>query len=323
MTQYRTIALALAAVVGLGGFVAGAEPANPIIGNWEGSFSTDEESLEATAKIIGWGDHYELRLTVDEYTVSLNGERLGEMAAFRGIEGPEEQEHILTAEILDGELTGRVAGPEISADFSLERVFHRPDNLGAEPPEGAVVLFDGSDTDQWVRHPEQWPVVGGAMQVSGSNLMTREEFGDHRMHVEFRPAYMPEARGQGRGNSGVYVHGRYEVQVLDSFGEGIDHSYNGGIYGLRAPDENVSLPPGEWQTYDITFRAPRFDDDGEKVENARITVVHNGTVIHDDYELPEATPGGLTMEEGEEGPIWLQDHGGDPVRFRNIWVERL
>ncbi|MFO7775374.1 MAG: DUF1080 domain-containing protein [Candidatus Hydrogenedentota bacterium] len=322
MTLYRTVALTLAAVVGLGGFVAGAQSVNPFIGNWEGSFSTADESGEATAIIIGLGDHYELRLTLDEYTLHLNGQGHEEMAAFQGIDGPEDLQHIITAEIMDGELAGRIMGPEYSGDFSLERVFHRPESLGAEPPEDAVLLFDGSDTDQWVRHPETWPVSNGAMQVGGSNLKTREEFGDHRIHLEFRTPYMPNAQGQGRGNSGVYIHGRYELQVLDSFGEEPADNFCGGFYNLRAPNENASLPPGEWQTYDITFHAPHFDEDGEKVENARVTVVHNGTVIHDDYELPEATPGGLTTEEGEEGPLWLQDHS-DSVQYRNIWVERL
>lgn len=304
---------------------------NPIIGNWEGSYSGSQGTGDITAKIIGLGgNEYRLVLEGQGMDAALYGTREGESAAFRGIWGEETEDdgltnvHVLTADIYDGELEGRVRGPQYGgAQFQLERVFHEPPNLGAEPPEGAILLFDGSDTSQWRRMPEQWHVVDGAMQVGGSNLYTREEFGDHRLHLEFRTPYMPNARGQGRGNSGVYVHGRYEVQVLDSFGEPPAHDLCGGIYSIREPDADVTLPPGEWQTYDITFRAPRFDDDGEKVENAVITVIHNGVTIHDEVELPHTTPGGVSGQEAELGGIWLQDHGGDPVRFRNIWVEEL
>jgi hypothetical protein len=142
---------------------------------------------------------------------------------------------------------------------------------------------------------------------------------DHQLHLEFCLPYMPEARGQGRGNSGLYVCGRYEIQMLDSFGLDGKSNECGGLYKASEPLVNMCLPPLSWQTYDVDFTAPKFDADGRKVANARITVKHNGVVIHDNVELPGPTPGGKGGAESEPGPVFLQDHG-NPVRYRNIWA---
>jgi hypothetical protein len=132
--------------------------------------------------------------------------------------------------------------------------------------------------------------------------------------------YMPEARGQGRGNSGLYLQGRYEVQMLDSFGlEGKDNEC-GGLYKIAAPKVNMCLPPLTWQTYDVDFAAAKFDSEGKKTVNAMITVRHNGVVIHEDQELPDATHAAPNKEENKPGPVYLQNHG-NPVRYRNIWVK--
>ncbi len=173
--------------------------------------------------------------------------------------------------------------------------------------------------------PAMWRTLAtGAMEVTrgAGSIRSKRSFEDHRIHLEFRTPFMPEARGQGRGNSGVYVQGSYEVQVLDSFGlEGRDNEC-GGIYKVSVPRINMCAPPLQWQTYDITFRAPRFDAQGNKTEDARITVLHNGVSIHDDVTLPGPTGGSLDRNIGEPGPLYLQDHG-NPVRFRNIWIEEL
>ena len=168
--------------------------------------------------------------------------------------------------------------------------------------------------------PAGWKLgEDGSMEVTRGNILTRRSFGDVRIHLEFRTPLMAEARGQARGNSGVYVQGRYEVQVLDSFGlEPMDNGC-GGVYRIAPPRVNASLPPLQWQTYEIIFRAPRFDASGSKTANARITVRHNGQVIHLNRELPRLTPGGVSNEESERGPLLLQDHR-DPVQYRNIWV---
>jgi hypothetical protein len=197
---------------------------------------------------------------------------------------------------------------------TLEKADRVSPTLGAEPPQGATVLFDGTGTEHF---------VNGRMTEDGLlkvGTHSKEKFKDFKLHLEFRTPFMPYARGQGRGNSGMYLQGRYEVQILDSFGlEGRDNEC-GGIYKAAAPKVNMCLPPLSWQTYDVDFTAARFDESGKKTQNARVTVVHNGVTIHDNLELPGLTPGGvLETESPEPGPLFLQDHG-DPVHFRNIWV---
>jgi hypothetical protein len=138
------------------------------------------------------------------------------------------------------------------------------------------------------------------------------------MHLEFRTPYMPRARGQGRGNSGVYIQERYEVQVLDSFGlDGADNEC-GSLYKQRAPILNMSFPPLSWQTYDVDFTAPHFDATGKKTRNAHITVRHNGVIVQNDVEITSKTGAGAA-EGPNPRPIKLQDHG-NPVHFRNIWI---
>lgn len=218
-----------------------------------------------------------------------------------------------SAAIEDGEL---VVFDDSGAKFTtLERVVRTSPTVGAKAPEGAIVLFDGSSVDHW---------KNGRMTEDGllmQGTTTKETFGDFSMHMEFYLPYKPYARGQGRGNSGFYAQGRYEVQVLDSFGlEGM-HNECGGIYSVKAPDMNMCYPPLQWQTYDVDFTAAKFDADGKKTANARMTVKHNGIVIHKDVEVDHATTASPLKEGVEAGPIYLQDHG-NPVRFRNIWIVR-
>jgi len=195
----------------------------------------------------------------------------------------------------------------------LEKVERKSPTLGAAPPQGAIVLFDGSSPD----HFEKGELVEGKL-LGATNCVTKEKFGDHSLHIEFRTPFMPKSRGQARGNSGVYVNGRYEVQVLDSFGlEGVDNEC-GGIYKHARPDVNMCLPPLAWQTYDIDFIAAKYDAAGKKASNARITVKHNGVVIHNDRELTAGTPG-YRPEGPERLGLFLQNHG-NPVAFRNIWA---
>ncbi|MDP1561632.1 MAG: DUF1080 domain-containing protein [Pirellulaceae bacterium] len=198
--------------------------------------------------------------------------------------------------------------------FEMKKIERTSPTLGAKAPEGAIVLFDGTSVD----HFENGKLVDG-QYLGATNCKSKEQFGDHKLHIEFRTPFMPKHRGQARGNSGVYVQGRYECQVLDSFGlEGLNNEC-GGIYSLGRPIVNMCLPPLTWQTYDIDFTAPKTDAEGKRV-NGRITVRHNGVLIHKDVELKQGTPGGLPMGDGPES-LFLQDHG-DPVVFRNIWVEK-
>ena len=189
-------------------------------------------------------------------------------------------------------------------------------SLGKKPPQGAVVIFDGTGTGT-----DTAKLIDGRVSEDGllmEGVTTKDAFGDALWHIEFRLPYQPKDRGQGRGNSGAYVQGCYEVQMLDSFGLPGKQDDCGAVYSVAAPLVNMCLPPLEWQTYDIEFTAAKFDD-GKKTSNARMTVRHNGVVIQDNVEVPKITPGGPQAEMKPVGPLHLQNHG-NPVRYRNIWV---
>jgi len=230
-----------------------------------------------------------------------------------------------TATLAGGKLIGKYAGAQSGA-FEMKKLTRVSPTMGAKPPSGAVVLFDGTNLDEWTGaggKPLGWKVVDGIMQaVPGKgSVISKRKFTNHKVHVEFRSPFMPEARGQRRGNSGVYLQGRYEVQVLDSYALSGEDNECGGIYKVAAPRVNMCSPPLVWQTYDITFRAPEVRG-GRVVKPARITVVHNGVTIHEDVALPGGTKAGVAGPPGGGGGLYLQDHR-DPVQFRNIWVVEL
>ena len=211
-------------------------------------------------------------------------------------------------EVADGKLNIVVEGQTLA---TLPRVERTSPTLGKSAPAGAIVLFDGQSTDAWDHGKlvdEQW--------LGATNATTRQKFGDHHLHIEFRTPFMPTARGQARGNSGVYLQGRYDAGA-DSFGLEGKNNECGGIYSIKEPKVNMCLPPLVWQTYDIDFVAARYDGDN-KVSNARATVRHNGVLIHEDLELPYGTPG-FRPEGPAPESLFLQNHG-DPVVFRNVWI---
>jgi hypothetical protein len=216
-----------------------------------------------------------------------------------------------TVEIRNGSLT--VYDSDSKKLGTLSKLIRESKTLGMEPPKDGTVLFDGSNAD----HFQNGKIIDD--RYLGVGCTSRETFQDHRLHIEFRTPFQPSDSGQGRGNSGVYVQGRYELQVLDSFGLQGENNECGGIYQIAKPRLNMCYPPLSWQTYDIDFIAPRFDSEGTKTQNARMTIRHNGVLIHDDLELPRGTPGGVSDESQEPGPLYLQDHG-NPVAFKNIWV---
>ena len=213
-------------------------------------------------------------------------------------------------------------------DFKLNKPEDKVDMKSEPPPEGAIVLFDGKSLDGWTKtngvDPAAWMLLhDGAMQVKGGNIITKEKFGgSFRLHVEFRVPYMPDKKGQARGNSGVYVQGRYEVQVLDSYGLDSKMDDCAAIYSIAKPLVNACKAPTVWQSYDIEFSAPVVVD-GKKIEPAWMTVWHNGVKVHDRVLLnKDNTPSGRGGDISQPGPILLQDHG-NPVQFRNIWLIKL
>jgi hypothetical protein len=203
--------------------------------------------------------------------------------------------------------------------------------IAGTPPSDAIVLFDGTSFEQWTNKDGgevQWKLADLAMTVvkETGEIVSKQAFGDCQLHVEFRTPAVVKGEGQGRGNSGIFLQKRYEVQVLDSYqNRTYSNGQAGSIYKQYIPLVNASLPPGEWQTYDIFFTAPRFSADGKVEKPAYITVVHNGVLIQNHVEIK-----GNTVYRGEPGydhhnakePIMLQDHD-NPVSYRNIWIREL
>ena len=197
-----------------------------------------------------------------------------------------------------------------------------PGKTDAEPPADATVLFDGKDLSKW-NNGDNWEIKDGVATAKKSGITTKEAFGDCQLHLEFATPEKIEGKGQGRGNSGVYIMGKYEVQILDS----IDNpTYFDGqcasIYKQSPPMVNASRKPGEWQTYDIIFTAPKFGEDGKVTKPAYATVIHNGVVVHNHFELLGGTfydRAPVYQKHADKLPLSLQFHG-NPVKFRNIWI---
>lgn len=293
---------------------------DPFTGNYVGRWSEKEEvNPEIAAQVFPLGnDTYRIRvmnkldmrcpILVDIEVQPKRGKLEFDAGGFTG------QTNGKTFTGTRGELT-----------YSMEKSVISSPTLGVRPPEGAVVLFDGSGLDAWTG-TEGWQILDdGTLMVTpdGEYLVTKETWTDVQLHVEFRLPLMPTSRGQGRGNSGVFFQDEYEVQVLDSFG--IDGLYDecGALYKLSAPHVNACRPPLQWQTYDIYFRAARFDAAGNLEEYGRITVYHNGVLIHSNQELTWRTgwkeTDRLVPPPSEPGHIKLQGHNNF-VQYRNIWL---
>jgi hypothetical protein len=210
------------------------------------------------------------------------------------------------------------------------------DAVAAKAPKDAIVLFDGTEATfkNWTAtngQPTKWKLVDGALESikKAGYIQSKQKFGSCQLHIEFTTPKVPKGSGQGRGNSGIFIMGQYEIQVLDSFeNQTYPDGQCGALYGRAKPLVNVSRGPGEWQTFDITFKRPLFDEKGEVTRRARFHVIHNGVVIHDDLELSGGTGwrGAHSISDykkhADKGPLQMQDHG-NPVRFRNIWIQEL
>jgi len=299
----------------------------PFQGEYDGTFvgTVDGKPLQETigAQVVALGDG-QFSVTCcrgglptkgswkNEDPTRCSGTRTGDTVAVEGLDWF----GVPLRGVIDGSTLKVLTG---DGTFDVGAVLRKtsgvPFNTTMLPP-GAVVLCDGpgpvDETETFIdaRLADDGLLMPGAT--------TRQEFGDALWHVDFRLPYQPFDRGQARGNSGIYLHGCYEVQVLDSFGAATGIDRCGAIYGVAAPKMNMCRAPLTWQSYEIDFTAPRFEA-GKKVKNARVTVRHAGRVIHEDVEIPSPTRASPRKEEAPTGPLHLQDHG-NPVRYGTIWV---
>jgi len=301
-------------------FAAGLLAA-PFMGEYEGTFHPDPKvTFKAIGKVVQESENlYRIVLYTGPETPVTEG---AYVEIYGVAQGPEVQitgrsgGYGWGGQIKDGVLR---AGSGYGQYWELKKIESKSPRAGVKPPEGAVVVLacdpqKTADLSGWTN--AEWNALdGGVMQCAsgkGSNK-TKREFGDIKhLHIEFKLPLEPLNRGQGRANSGVYLSDHYEVQVLDSFGLTHTSGDIGGLYNIARATGNASLPPETWQTYDITFRAPRFDDAGKVKELPRITVLHNGVKIHDNIEIP-------LDNHRAKGPLQLQDHG-HPIQFRNVWI---
>ncbi len=322
----------------------GQVPLDPIMGEFEGTVTLENgKVVKAEAKVLADEDNkYRIVLLypVAEPKVSKAEGDVGKQV----ILPPPAVEHAETIRVVrfprgakdggafvrgdsdwKGTVTANVlklASEKTEEKAEMKRVERKSPTLGQKPPAGAIVLLpfeEGKPTnlDQWAKNP--WVCEpDGSVSTREADIKTNKDFGNFKLHVEFRVPFMPAARDQARGNSGVFLHGRYEIQVLDSFGLKPTPVDCAGIFNFKAPDADASLPPGQWQTYDIDFAAPKFDADGKQTKGAVVTVLWNGMKVHDAVEV-KTVSGGAWGAPAKTGPVRLQYHG-NAVRFRNIWL---
>ncbi len=238
-----------------------------------------------------------------EYKRENPGKREGNKIVFTGENG-------YRAELANAKI---IINSDAGGPYTMEKLERKSPTLGAKPPKGAIVLLDGKTADAW---------AGGHLDernLLAAGCKSKQSFSDFTLHAEFLLPFKPLGRGQDRGNSGVYLQDRYELQVLDSFGLKGENNECGGIYTQAKPAVNMCFPPLTWQTYDIVFTSAKFDDTGTKIRNAVVTIQHNGVTIHDKFELQGPTPGNGQKEDATGGPLQIQGHG-NPVYYQNIWV---
>lgn len=291
-----------------------------IQGEYSGTIRADGNDLKFGIQVIALGEG---KFSGVGYQGGLPGDGWDKGEPIR-VEEASLEDGVLTfsgenadAVVADGVATITSANGKVLG--KLKRVVRKSPTLGKKPPEGATVLFDGSSVDGWEFKGKPAKMTEDGLLMQGAQ--SKQKFQDHKIHIEFLLPYTPKARGQGRGNSGIYLQGRYEVQMLDSFGLTGEHNECGGVYTIRKPDENMCFPPLQWQTYDIVFHAAKFDGD-KKIKDAWMNVKHNGVTIHEKVELPKKTTAAPNAEGPEPGYVYLQNHG-NPVRYRNIWVEKI
>lgn len=331
----------------LGAQTTAPDPVDPLMGEYAGQYLPEGGApLKGLGRVFPLGEGlYRARLTAGTETVE--GTQIPKKPVLKlNLHGVFLKGKLpLGARLGEVEWSGMLEGGRLAASsegkgrFELKRIERRSPTAGLKAPEGAIVLLPlvmsarksgpprrASDDGppplaEWTN--DTWKALpGGVMAVGKKDNSTRREFGDIRLHLEFRIPYEPAGRGQGRGNSGVYLMDRYEIQILDSFGLDMGGGDCGCFYHQARVPFNVCLPPLVWQTYDVTWRAPRFDEKGAVVRFPQATVLHNGIKIHDRATLRRPTGGARDKRHVKTAPLRLQDHR-HPVQYRNIWVVEL
>lgn len=293
-----------------------AGPEFAIQGEYAGAIKVGDTEARVGVQVIAEGNN---KLAWVAYIGGLPGDGWDGNSPLRGVGEVDGTRGILKGEMGQGEVKDGslvIMNADNVRLGEISKTIRVSPTMGRKAPEGAVVLFDGTTAENF---------KGGKMsddKLLMPGVTSKEKFGSFELHLEFQLSFMPNARGQGRSNSGCYLQGRYEVQMLDSFGLTGENNECGGIYEIRKPDVNMCFPPLSWQTYDIEYHAAKYDTDGKKTDDAWMTVKHNGVVIHQKAKLPRGTRAAPVAEGPEDGPIYLQNHG-DPLRYRNIWVKPL
>ncbi|QEL20393.1 3-keto-disaccharide hydrolase [Limnoglobus roseus] len=290
-------------------------------GEYSGEAENDGKKVKLGVQVVAQGDG---KFLVVAYGGGLPGEGWdGKKPDRGGVAERKDGKVTITVPAQGNDVRGEITSSGLTiksqtTTATLKKVERKSPTLGAKPPEGADVLFGKpGDVENW--QGGKIVKLSDGEFLAASNPRSKKSYQSFTAHVEFRLAWMPTARGQGRSNSGVYVQDRYELQVLDSFGLTGENNECGGFYQQSKPKENMCLPPMVWQTYDIDFTAAEFDADKKKTKNAKVVVKHNGVLIQD-YEFTKATPGGkFNAEVPEPGSVFFQDHG-DPVVYQNVWV---
>ncbi|MDA0659854.1 MAG: DUF1080 domain-containing protein [Planctomycetota bacterium] len=299
-----------------------AGPEYAVQGEYTGNLGPDNDQLKVGVQIISLGQG-NFRVVLHKGGLPGDGwNRGGKTEAEAKIFGDTLtfQQGDMRLVWTNGQIKARLearAGSNPVHEGTLHRIVRESPTIGLRPPAEAIILFDGTSTEGWVGDNGKIAAMSEGLLHEG--VRTNARFLDHQMHLEFRTPFQPEENGQGRGNSGLYLQGRYEVQILDSFGLSGESNECGGIYRIARPQENLCLPPLQWQTYDIDFIAARYDAEGKLVRPAYLTVRHNGVLIHDHVEMNHITGGNQLPAGPEPGFVYLQDHQ-NPVRFRNIWA---
>ncbi len=334
------VLLTLAAVQAAAAADATEPVTDPFLGDWEGRFTKEgnRRPQPLVAQVIPrGGGRYDLVFReVFDHRCPVYGRAAGRVDGGRLVFRGDEFTGEASGETMTG--TGRRhdhRGEETGRPFILKKVLRPSPRLGAEPPDGAVVLFDGSGFDAWAPDRGEavtWKVSGGVAHVwplldehaIAPGLVTKRAFGDYHLHLEFRLPLLAGSRGQTRANSGISFEDYrwHELQILDSYGLPGTWDECGAIYRIAAPKVNMCAPPGRWQSYDVTYRRPRYGDAGKLLRPARVTVSHNGKVVQNDLELPGGDVPENRFGSRTLGRIRLQNHG-DPIAFRNIWVKEL